>query len=73
MDVIIFFVHDFFDTVALIEMKFKTYNYFNKMKRWLVFGTYRFTNISPLFQYFFSFSKYLENDLINFDEIKYPN
>ena len=27
----------------------------NKMKRWLVFGTYRSTNISTLFQYFFSF------------------
>ena len=31
MDVIVFFVHDFFYTVELIEMKWKTYHYFNKI------------------------------------------
>ena len=69
MDVVVFFVNDFFHTVEPIEMKLKTYHQFNKMKRWLVFGTYRPTNISTIFHYFFSFSKYLENDLTNFDEI----
>ena len=29
--------------------KHKTYHYFNKMKRWLVFGRYRPPNISTLF------------------------
>ena len=33
MDVIVFFVHDFFLTVEPIEKKLKTYYYFNKMKR----------------------------------------
>ena len=55
LDVIVFFVHDFLHTVKLIEMKLKTYHLFNKIKRWLVFGTYRSTKISTLFQYFFSF------------------
>ena len=33
MDVIVFFVHDFFHTVAPVELKLKTYHQFNKMKR----------------------------------------
>ena len=33
MDVIVFFVHDFFHTVKPIEIKLKTYHLFNKMKR----------------------------------------
>ena len=49
MDVIVYFVHNFFHTVAPIEMKLKTYDQYSKMKRWLVFGTYRSTNISTLF------------------------
>ena len=59
----------FFHTVQQIEMKLKTYYYFNQMKRWLVFDTYRPTNISTFFQYFLFFSKYIENDLTDFDEI----
>ena len=55
MDVVVFFVHDFFHTAEPIEKKLKLYHYFNKMKRWLVFGTYRLTTICTLFQYFFSF------------------
>ena len=48
-------VADFFHTVVPIKMKLKTYHYFSKMKRWLLFGTNRPTNISTLFQYFFIF------------------
>ena len=33
MDVIVFFVHDFFNAVKSIEEKLKTYHQFNKMKR----------------------------------------
>ena len=52
--VIVIFVDDFFNTVEGIEMKLKTYHYW-KIKRWLVFITYRPINISSLFQNFFSF------------------
>ena len=50
-----FFVYIFFYTVQSIEMKFKTYHYFNKLKCLVVFGTYRLINISILFRYIFSF------------------
>ena len=45
----------FFHIVQQIEMKLKTYYYFKKMNHLLVFCTYRPTNTSTLFQYFFSF------------------
>ena len=48
MDVIVFFVHDFFHTDEPIEMKLKTYHLFNKMKHRLVFGIYRSTNCGLL-------------------------
>ena len=49
----LFFIDDFFHTIEPIKMKLKTYHYFNKMKRWLVFSIYRSTNFSTLFQNFF--------------------
>ena len=60
----VFFDDDFFRPVQPIEMKLKTYHYFNKMKPWLVFCI---PYISPQtlvlnFSTFIIFSKYLEND-----------
>ena len=64
-NVILFFVVDYFYTVQPIEMKLKPYHYFDKMKRWLVYGAHRPTNTSCLFKYFSNgfYGKYLENEL----------